>query len=125
MTEREDHPLYLEGIACFNRGSYLESHEVWETLWKETTGPARDFLKGLIQAAVCLHHLGNGNGNGAAKLWETSRGYLLRYQPVFWGLDVVALVQAVACRHAAVREARDSPPSCEGPFIRLTGSTTV
>ena len=52
---------YIEGIDCFNRGAYFQAHEVWESVWMEEGGTAKDFYKGLIQVAVCLHHFGNGN----------------------------------------------------------------
>ena len=37
----------------------------WEDLWRVSRGPLRLFYQGLIQAAVGLHHLNNGNLNGA------------------------------------------------------------
>jgi predicted metal-dependent hydrolase len=60
-------PLYLKGIAYFNACEFFEAHEVWEELWKEYQGELRLFYKGLIQAAVALHHFGNGNIPGPAK----------------------------------------------------------
>ena len=41
----------------------------------------RLFYKGLIQAAVALHHFGNGNIRGARKVYRSSRGYLEPYRP--------------------------------------------
>ncbi len=34
-------PRYLEGIEHFNVCDFYESHEVWEDLWKDYSGPAR------------------------------------------------------------------------------------
>lgn len=128
MTDEDTNPLYLAGIECFNRGDYFDSHEVWEDLWNETRGPSRDFLKGLIQAAVCLHHLGNGNWHGTTKLLGSSRGYLFPYQPVYWGLDVGAFLQSMAETVAAARAAADpataESPRAGGPQIRLEGTAT-
>jgi predicted metal-dependent hydrolase len=81
-------PLYLQGIAYFNACEFFEAHEVWEELWKEYSGDLRLFYKGLIQAAVALHHFGNGNIRGARKVYGSSRGYLAEYQPTCQGLDV-------------------------------------
>ena len=86
-------PRYLAGIVLFNRGDFFEAHEVWESLWMETPAPERRFYQGLIQAAVGLCHFGNGNLRGAAKLYKSSRDYMLRFgspflglnQDVFWG----------------------------------------
>ncbi len=81
-------PLYLKGIAYFNACEFFEAHEVWEDLWKSYTGPLRLFYKGLIQAAVALHHFGNGNIRGARKVYGSSRGYIVQYGPRCEGLDV-------------------------------------
>jgi DUF309 family protein family protein len=54
-----------EGINFFNSGRYFEAHEVWEDLWRETSGDLRLFYQGLIQTAVGLHHLSRGNITGA------------------------------------------------------------
>src|SRR3990170_253086 len=81
-------PLYLQGIAYFNACEFFEAHETWEELWKEYRGELRLFYKGLIQAAVALHHFGNGNIRGARKVYGSSRGYLQQYRPVCVGLDL-------------------------------------
>jgi predicted metal-dependent hydrolase len=81
-------PLYLQGIAYFNACEFFEAHEVWEELWKNYSGELRLFYKGLIQAAVALHHFGNGNIRGARKVYGSSRGYLEQYRPTCVGLNV-------------------------------------
>jgi hypothetical protein len=57
-------------------------------MWTDEYGPSRKFLQGLIQAAVALHHFGNGNIRGAKKLYYGSRGYLEHYRPRYMGLDL-------------------------------------
>jgi predicted metal-dependent hydrolase len=91
-------PLYLRGIAYFNACEFFEAHETWEDLWKSYSGELRLFYKGLIQAAVALHHFGNGNIRGARKVYGSSRGYLAQYGPMCVGLDVEKfLAQFDAC----------------------------
>ncbi len=80
--------LYLQGIRHFNECEFFEAHDVWEELWTEYRGSARDFYKGLIQSAVCLHHFGNGNIRGARKLFVSSTAYLKKYAPDHLGLDI-------------------------------------
>ena len=87
-TECDYDPLYLQGVAYFNACEFFEAHEVWEELWKNYSGDLRLFYKGLIQAAVALHHFGNGNIRGARKVYRSSRGYLTTYRPVCVGLDL-------------------------------------
>ena len=87
-TACEYDPLYLQGVAYFNACEFFEAHEVWEELWKNYSGDLRLYYKGLIQAAVALHHFGNGNIRGARKVYRSSRGYLQAYRPLCVGLDV-------------------------------------
>ena len=80
--------LYLKGIELFNDCEYFDAHDAWEELWAEYQGPLRQFYQGLIQAAVCLHHFGNGNTRGARKLLHSSTKYLQQYCPHQEGLDL-------------------------------------
>ena len=88
-------PLYLRGADCFNKEAFFESHEVWEDLWIRERGPSRQFYKGLIQAAVSLHHLGRGNLRGARTLSARSQACLTPYRPKYLGLDVDAFLLAL------------------------------
>lgn len=84
--------LYLKGIAYFNDCEFFEAHEAWEEIWTEHFGPSRKFYQGLIQAAVALHHFGNGNIRGAKKVFYGSCGYLEPYRPRHMGLDLDAFL---------------------------------
>lgn len=79
---------FLEFCALFNRGVYFEAHEVLEDLWRTDR---QDFYKGLIQQAVGLLHLENGNLVGARHLFETSGELLKPYLPTHQGLDLARL----------------------------------
>ncbi len=82
------HELYLAGVVHFNRGEYFEAHEVWEDLWRDCASADRRFYQALIQAAVALHHSGNGNRVGAGRLFHSGRRYMEPFRPVYQGLDV-------------------------------------
>ena len=56
--------LLEKGIIFFNSGQYFDAHEAWEDLWRPSGGPLRLFYQGLVQAAVGMHHLSQGNLNG-------------------------------------------------------------
>jgi predicted metal-dependent hydrolase len=103
-------PLYLAGIEKFNACDYFEAHEVWEELWTEYRGPSRKFYQALIQAAVALHHFGNGNLRGARKLHASVHGYLEPYAPRHLGLDVTSFLRAFdACLADVVAGDVDDP----------------
>jgi|GEM_PF-106695 len=104
---------YLEGIELFNTCDFFESHEAWEELWQEDFGPSRKFLQGLIQAAVALHHFGNGNIRGAKKVFYGSCGYLEPYRPKHMGLDLDKFLAELKACFAEVVASQEEFPQIE------------
>jgi len=113
MSEAAYHPLYLEGIKLFNDCDFFESHELWEELWQEDRSASRKFLQGLIQAAVALHHFGNGNIRGAKKVYYGSKGYLDAYRPNYWGLDLEKFLSEMATCFAEIVASTEEFPKIE------------
>ena len=87
-------------LACalehFDAGRYEEAHEDFEKLWLANESSDADFFKGLIQAAICLHHFQRGNLEGARKLYSGHRRYLAPFAPAHRGLDVERLLTDMA-----------------------------
>lgn len=108
-----EHELYLQGAAFFNECDFFEAHETWEELWTEYRGPARRYIQGLIQAAVALHHFGNGNIRGARKVYETSRTYLADYPAHYLGLDLETFLSQYAACFAEAMANRDERPQVD------------
>ena len=113
MHAEEHHPLYLKGIEYFNECEFFEAHEVWEEIWQEERGPSRKFFQGLIQAAVALHHFGNGNIRGAKKVFHSSKSYLAGYLPRHMGLDLEKFIAQLDECFAEVDAATDEFPQVE------------
>lgn len=114
MTQAPDYPpQYLAGIEYFNRCDFFEAHEAWEEIWQEHFGPDRKFYQGLIQAAVALHHYGNGNIRGAKKVYCGSRGYLMPYAPQHMGLDVERFLAELETCFAPVMASTEEFPQVE------------
>ncbi len=86
-TAVTDMPLGT-AVRLFNKGEYLAAHKLFEELWEAGEGGDADFYKGLIQAAIALHHLEDQNSKGAAKLYGGHRRYLGRFLPAHCSLDV-------------------------------------
>jgi uncharacterized protein len=84
-------PALRQGVEEFNRAYFFEAHETLEELWRETSGPLRSFYQGLIQLAVALYHLSNGNRRGALNLLAKGLEKLTAFQPVCQDIDVEAL----------------------------------
>lgn len=62
----------------------------------EAMEPNRTFYQGILQIAVALYHLSNGNGRGATMLLGEGLRRLGRYVPEYGGVDVAQLVDQSA-----------------------------
>jgi uncharacterized protein len=79
----------------FNSGEYHAAHEVLDELWETSPRADSDFLKGLIQACIALHHYRADNFDDAKKLYSGHRQYLAAFLPAHRGLDVAAFLGAM------------------------------
>ncbi len=89
MSSRSREDLFSEGEAHFARGEWFEAHESWEELWHGLVGEERQFVQGLIQAAVALHHQNNGNGAGAWNLARRVESRMAEVGSDWYGVDRV------------------------------------
>lgn len=88
MEAAEREATLRAAARLFDGGRYLAAHELFEELWESTEGVEADFYKGLLQAAVALHHLEAGNLEGASKLFSGHRRFLSGFQPEHAGIGV-------------------------------------
>jgi len=84
--------LLEKGIIFFNSGQYFDAHEAWEDLWRPSGGPLRLFYQGLVQAAVGMHHLSQGNLNGTRAQLAKSLEKLRQYPETFCGINNAKLI---------------------------------
>jgi predicted metal-dependent hydrolase len=89
------HDLVRKGIEEFNTQFFFEAHDTWEEVWRETSGPDRLFLQGLIHTTVAQYHLGNGNFHGARSQFEKALAKLERYLPCHLGVDTAHIAHQV------------------------------
>jgi hypothetical protein len=83
---------YRRGIQLFNERHFFDAHEIWEDVWRETNGPEKKFLQGLIQVAVAFHHQSTGNVVGACSLMERAGKNLADYPGDFCGIKLTVLL---------------------------------
>jgi predicted metal-dependent hydrolase len=93
-------PARLAAVAAFttafDEGAFFEAHEILETFWVGYRGGDRDFYRGLIQAAVALHHAETGNALGAAGVAMRARVNLAPFAPWHAEVDVDAVLARLA-----------------------------
>jgi len=96
-----------DGVRHFNRGRYVEAHEVWEALWQEVEEQDRAFLEGLVQLATGLHlRTRRGATAGAEHLLVRALIAFEDYAPARHGVDVAHLIEAFGAYVDEVRAAR-------------------
>lgn len=84
-----------EGARLYNEGQFFECHEVLEEAWLKESGPAKDFLQGLIKIAAGFHHYQKGTYRGMLDLLTAGRDTLLPYQPTFRDVELRRFLEAV------------------------------
>lgn len=85
-------------VQLFNEREYFACHDVLEELWGETVGEDRDFLQGLLHAAVSLFHLSEGNPAGAHKMHASTLRYLSPCPDRYRGIDLAQLrIDLIEC----------------------------
>ena len=82
----------LAFLAAFDEEDFFGAHEILESFWVSYRGDDRDFYKGLIQAAVALHHASTGNAVGAEGVGARARRLLAPYAPLYESIDVAAIL---------------------------------
>ena len=83
-------------MSAFSEEKFFEAHEILEAFWVDYRGDDRDFHRGLIQAAVALHHLSAGNTLGAMGVAARARRNLAPYAPRHDEVDVDAILARLA-----------------------------
>ena len=117
--------LLREGRELFNERRFFECHEVWERLWMETGGERADLLKGLLQAAIALHHFRRGNLVGARKLYDGQKRILAPFRPAREGLDLAKLDRDMDAAFDALLRARPDERPALDPFLVPRLATTA
>jgi uncharacterized protein len=102
---QEEPEEFWQGVEQFNQGQFYACHDTLEALWMEATEPEKTFYQGVLQVAVGLYHLGNGNWRGAVILLGEGINRLDRYPSIYSGIDVDELIISSADLLKALQQA--------------------
>jgi hypothetical protein len=103
--EHDDIPSeFWQGVEQFNQQQFYDCHDTLEALWMEAMQPDKTFYQGILQIAVALYHLGNGNWRGAVTLLGEGINRLRYYQPTYAEVDVAQLIDQSADLLAVLQE---------------------
>ncbi len=110
-------PEVLAAVWLLRAGLYFEAHDQLEAHWGPARGETRLFYQGIIQVAVALEHLANGNRAGAASLMEGALEKLAGLGPEHAGLDLDRLRAGITRTLAAIRDGARYHPALLPPFV--------
>jgi predicted metal-dependent hydrolase len=116
LTEAQLRWSLCAAKSLFNSRLFFEVHEVIEPCWLRSTGPDKEFLKGLIQVAVGLHHHRNGNLRGARALLSDGSDYLKPFRPHHHGLELSRFCVAL---EGCVEQIETSQPDSWRPLTTI------
>ncbi|MGV3723777.1 MAG: DUF309 domain-containing protein [Actinomycetota bacterium] len=103
-----------------NAGDFFAAHEALEHAWITSVEPEKTFLKGLIHAAVALHHYQRHNGHGARVKFASALRYLAPYPDAHLGVPVECLRRQMREFFAplvALPKGAAPPPATQWPRI--------
>ena len=109
MSDLTQDERFQRGVILFNQREFYRCHDQFEELWHEAIDPDRQFLQGILQIAVGLYHLGNGNGRGARILVGEGIGRLTDYLPDYADLRVDCLLESARALLTRLQQAADEP----------------
>tara|TARA_Y100001968_G_scaffold241715_1_gene225303 strand:+ start:129 stop:509 length:381 start_codon:yes stop_codon:yes gene_type:complete len=110
-----DHRFEI-GMKLFNSCEWYKSHDIFEEIWHETSGPDRQVLQGILQVAVAQVHLENGNINGATILYGEALGRLRLSKLDSLSLDIEKLCICVTKRLKCLQTGKDLS-DCSLPML--------
>ena len=84
--------LFLEGVDLFNRKSFYDAHESWESLWTEYNLDDALLIQGLIQLSVAYFHITNLNLKGSKNLFNKCIPKLEKYRENLRGIDINEII---------------------------------
>lgn len=126
ISTRLQPPHLVRGLEQWNAGRFYEQHETLEWLWRATSEPVRDALKGIIQSGVGAYHLQRRNRRGALGKWTGAIGYLAPFERLHpYGIDVGHLRQQVLIAREALLEDEQEQPDWEAHLARVAAMHVV
>jgi predicted metal-dependent hydrolase len=86
---------YQHGLELAQAGRFFDAHEAFETAWRASPDPERDFFQGLVHVVVSAYQRGRGRPIATERQRVKALRRLAAYEPAHRGLDVAALRAAL------------------------------
>jgi predicted metal-dependent hydrolase len=107
--ESKLNPNAAKGLQLFNQQAFYDAHEYFETAWRETPAPQREFYRALLQISGGYYRLTQGNAPAARKFFSHALGWLADFPDLTFGIDAAALRSHLT----RLIDALDRGPTCQ------------
>jgi len=97
MTKRkEENPQEVnEGIQLLNQDQFYEAHEAFETAWRRTQDPSKEFYRALLQVSGGFFRLSQGKPQAAKKFFTLALKWLATFPSPHLGFDTETLIKDI------------------------------
>ncbi len=112
---------YIQFLYTFNTlADYYECHDLLEDLWLEEG--REPFYQGLLQVAVSIYHVQNGNLSGGQKMMPRAIQKLQNYPSEWMGIQLDQVVRDSQC---FLQELHDNNRSTSFQIVIIDPSLTA
>lgn len=93
LRNLDESDLWQSAMAALAARDWFDVHEFLEELWRRAPEAEKTPIQGLLQAAICLYHWGNGNFAGA-RILAREAADKLGQSPASWrGLELAGYLE--------------------------------
>lgn len=94
LQDKENFPENVrQGLSLFNMEKYYEAHEAFETAWRMTQNPSREFYRALLHISGGFYRLTQNRPKAAVKFFEHALKWLMLFPDTHLGFKI-ALIKA-------------------------------
>lgn len=97
-----------KGLQHFNQGDFYEAHEYFETAWRQTDDPLREFYRALIHVSGGFFRLTQERPGAAKKFFTHALRWLREFPSPILGIDTAALKAHLLQMIEAIDQNRDA-----------------
>jgi predicted metal-dependent hydrolase len=97
MTKRkEEVPQDVnDGIRLLNQDQFYEAHEAFETAWRRTQDPSREFYRALLQVSGGFFRLSQGKPQAAKEFFAHALKWLALFPSPLLGFNTGILIDDI------------------------------
>ena len=110
----EDHENLPEevrqGLSLFKQDAYYQAHEEFETAWRKTQPPEREFYRALLQISGGFYRLTQNRPTAAIKFFKHALNWLAYFPDTHLGFNIRLLKKDLNLIISTIEQGQDELP---------------